>query len=195
MSTHRLCCSLHDWPKWTSHLLPFHTFFNWFGLNWILIYLWRWIDLCKLESCWSNVHSVWTLPTQFDPNQMRIQSGYGIFDKNGNALRLYTRPYVQVITPIAKSWMPVPVNAYTRTRTTPIRTHRAKPVRTHRTTPIRKHRTTPIRTHCAAPCARTLLHPARARSKTVYVPVLHSCWTISHVSDSLLTLQRQRLGI
>ena len=34
-------------------------------------------------------------------------------------------------------------------------------------------------------CACTLLHPARVRSKTDYIPVLHSCWTISHVSDSL----------
>ena len=27
---------------------------------------------------------------------------YGIFDKNGNVLRPYARPYVQVSTPVAK---------------------------------------------------------------------------------------------
>ena len=55
----------------------------------------------------------------------RIASNaYGIFDKNGNVLRLYARPYVPVSTPVAKSGMPVPVNAHactcTMRRSTPI---------------------------------------------------------------------------
>ena len=62
----------------------------------------------------------------------------GIFDKIENILHPYAHPYVQVSSPVAKSRMPVPVNAYARTCTT----RRATPV-------LRPYARTVLRSFCA----------------------------------------------
>ena len=101
-------------------------------------------------------------------------SMYGISDKNGNVLRPFVRPYVQVSTPVAKK---LNVRTCKRVRPCPYYTCTHAPY--YARAPLYQMRA----------LVHSCIQQERDQRQTTYL------FCIPRVSDSLLTLQRERLGV